>query len=149
MPEHLLKMTNILGMFYLHCQHKACVSINVYSAINSWYLWSMGFVVWDLSTKFVVSIRNALHCSKICSPSSNITAKGTQEFMCGGLKECCENDPNFISQIIIADNIYGYNLETRQKSSYLKSPRQKKCASSWQHKIIVDLVFWHQRVSHK
>jgi hypothetical protein len=44
--------------------------------------------------------------------------------VCSELKEQTENDPNFISSIIIGDEsrVYRYNPETKQQSSRRKIP---------------------------
>jgi hypothetical protein len=87
-------------------------------------------------------------CQEILTESVNmrrIAAKFDPRLLTNDQKQRCVNvclevrekateDPNFISRIIKGDEswIYGYDPETKQKSSQWKSPQSPRAKEAWQ-----------------
>lgn len=65
--------------------------------------------------------------------------------VCRELKELLRTDPDFLSKVIIGDEryVYGWNRETRQKSSKWKSPSSTKEACEEQSNIESLLIYLH------
>ena len=64
------------------------------------------------------------------------------------LRQCALDDPSFMSRVITGDEswVYGYDPETKQKSSQWKSPRSPRLKKARQSHSVTHHVFRHLRV---